>query len=190
MGMDRKSVAIPEVILGEKCLLRTYRPGDGKAMFEAIDESREHLWPEMIWITHHVSPEDSESRCMVFGENFQDRIDLSYGIWSLDGQTYLGGIGLHRMNWEIGIFEIGYWIRQSAEGKGYVTEATKLLTNMAFDTLNAARVFIMAATENTRSRAVPVRLGMPLEGILRNNLVNGDGKRLDAAIYAVTERLS
>ena len=188
--MDPLELDIPRLLIGERCLLRPYQTGDGQAMYEAIQESLDHLWPSMPWIREHTSPEESEKVCMRIAQNFEERTDLGYGMWTLDGQTYLGGTGLHRMNWNVGVFEIGYWIRKSAEGQGYVTDAARTLSKLAFDHLNAARVFLEIATDNVRSRAVPERLGFQLEGIHRNSLKDGDGVRHDSAIYAVIKPLT
>ncbi len=63
---------------------------------------------------------------------------------------YLGGTGLHRIDWGVGAFEIGYWVRASAHGKGFVTEGAELLTKFAFEALHANRVSIQVAGPKTR----------------------------------------
>ncbi len=111
------------------------------------------------------------------------------GIWSLDESRLLGGTGLHRMDWEIRKFEIGYWIRPDEEGKGYVTECVRLLCNLAFGTLKANRVLIRCASTNERSANVPRRLGFAHEGTHRNDLMAPDGKLLDALVFGMTPEM-
>jgi RimJ/RimL family protein N-acetyltransferase len=111
--------------------------------------------------------------------------DLPVGVFELRNGRLLGGSGLHRINWNIRTFEIGYWLRRSAHGYGYMTEAVQLLTRMAFDTLAANRVEIRMDTRNTRSEQVPKRLGFVLEGTLRNNIPDMAGQPRDTHIYAL-----
>ena len=70
------------------------------------------------------------------------RDDMMLSIWEQESGRYLGGVGLHPHDWEIGYFEIGYWVRASAEGHGYIAETVRLLTDYAFDTLKANRLEI------------------------------------------------
>ena len=61
-------------------------------------------------------------------------------------------------------FEIGCWIRASAQGQGDVSEAVQALTRMAFSELQARRVEIRMDEKTQRSRAVAERCGFELEG--------------------------
>ncbi|HLL48940.1 MAG TPA: GNAT family N-acetyltransferase, partial [Longimicrobiaceae bacterium] len=71
-------------------------------------------------------------------------------------------IGLHRSA-APATMEIGFWLCRSAEGQGIVTEATRILTNLALTGLGAARVEIRCDARNERSAAVARRLGYVLE---------------------------
>src|SRR5205085_4884743 len=97
------------------------------------------------------------------------RDDLALSIWEQATGHYLGSTGLHPHDWEIGYFEIGYWIRASAKGHGFVTEAVRLLTDYALNTLKANRLEILCDELNVRSAAIPKRLEYVLEGRLRNH---------------------
>jgi ribosomal-protein-serine acetyltransferase len=177
---------LPDELVGERVVVRQYRSGDGAALFEAVEESREHLQPWMPWEANHKSVADSEAIVRRGAANWLSREDLMAGVWERATGRYLGGSGLHRMKWEVPSFEIGYWLRRSATGQGYMTEAVTLLTTMAFETLNANRVFIGCAVENERSAAIPRRLGFVLEATLRNHARDGDGVLHDHYIFAMT----
>lgn len=180
-------VDIPDTLYGERVVLRPPHPGDGKAVFEAVEESREFLYPWLPWTDRHNTPEASESFVRRAYSRWVSRDDLALAIWNRETGAYIGGTGLHRINWEIPAFEIGYWIRKSQEGKGYVSEAVMVLAQCAFEQLEAKRVLIRCATSNVRSRAVPERLGFKLEGILRNDIKLADGNVVDTALYAWTD---
>jgi RimJ/RimL family protein N-acetyltransferase len=117
---------------------------------------------------------------------YDQREDLPLGIFDRKTRRFLGGTGLHRIDWNVRAFEIGYWIRASAAGQGYVTESTQLLTQLAFDVLEAKRVSITVAAANTRSAAVAKRLGFVYEGTLRNSIKDANGNLHDRQVFALT----
>jgi RimJ/RimL family protein N-acetyltransferase len=96
----------------------------------------------------------------------------------------IGGTGLHRMDWNVPRFEIGYWCRPSMQGRGLVTEAVNTLMRFAFDTLQARRVEVRMSSTNARSRAVAERCGFTLEGVLRQDSRGVDGQPRDTVVYA------
>ena len=177
---------LPAQLVGERVLVRPYRPGDGNALWEAVDESRDHILPWLPWGDTHKSPADSEVFARRFAASWLTREDLILGVWDSSGNRFLGGSGLHRIDWETPSFEIGYWLRKSAVGRGYMTEAAWLITQMAFDNLGANRVYIHCAVGNDRSAAIPPRLGFVLEGVQRNAKRNTRGELHDMQVFAMT----
>ena len=159
---------LPAELLGERVFVRPYRFGDGAALWEAVEESRQHFLPWLPWGDKHGTPADSETYARKAQAKWLLREDLSMGIRRRSDGRLLGGTGLHRIKWEVPSFEIGYWLRQSEEGKGYMTETVTLLCRLCFETLNAQRVEIQTDTRNMRSAAIPRRLGFAHEAVLRN----------------------
>jgi RimJ/RimL family protein N-acetyltransferase len=178
-------IDLPDKVVSDRVLLRPYRSGDGEALFEAVDESREHILPWMPWGPGHQSASDSENLVRTWRARWELREDLAMGMWDQTSGLYLGGTGLHRIDWNVRSFEIGYWIRSSQEGKGYVTAAVQMLARLAFDSLMANRVFIRCASENQRSAAVAKRAGFVFEGKLRNSIRDANGELHDAEVYSL-----
>jgi RimJ/RimL family protein N-acetyltransferase len=56
--------------------------------------------------------------------------------------------------------EVGYVFHPDSGGQGYATEATRALVDLAFDDLDAHRVFARTDARNTASAALLRRLGM------------------------------
>lgn len=96
---------------------------------------------------------------------------------------FIGGTGLHVHNWDVPSFEIGYWIRTGYEGKRYVIEAVRRITQFGFETLNANRIFIRCDIANLRSQAVAKRAGFIYEGTFRNFERRHDNGALTDMIY-------
>ncbi len=82
------------------------------------------------------------------------------------------------------MFEIGYWIRTSETGKGYITEAVNALTVYGFGELKADRIFIRCDDRNPASARVAEKAGYQLEGIMRNDSLANDGSLRSTRLYA------
>lgn len=79
----------------------------------------------------------------------------------------VGMIGHVGIDWPNRATEIGYWLAEDRQGRGIITRSVRALIDEAFGPLDLHRVVIRCATGNTRSAAVPRRLGFQLEGAQR-----------------------
>ena len=81
----------------------------------------------------------------------------------------VGSSGLHKAVWHVPRMEVGYWVRSSCRGQGYITEAVQaIISCMAFVNFQAQRLEIRTDSNNKRSKAVAVRSGFQLEATLKN----------------------
>ena len=185
---DPVLIDIPERLDGERTVLLAPRAGLGAELAVVITQSISHLRPWMPWAQEAPTAESSEMVVRRMQADFIARRDLCFHIYArrADGSPgrLLGGTGLHRMDWTVRKFEIGYWIRPEAAGQGHVSEAVNLLTVLAFGPLDARRVEIRCDARNARSRAVAQRCGFELEGILKNDALGMDGHPRDTCVYS------
>ena len=86
--------------------------------------------------------------------------------------------------WETPKTEVGYWIRSSRAGQGFVTEAVQALCDYAFTQIGAVRVELVVDEENVASRRVADRAGFHLEGTHRNERRAPDGTLRNTCVYA------
>ncbi|WP_165794423.1 GNAT family N-acetyltransferase [Kinneretia aquatilis] len=179
-------IEVPETISTERLLLAAPRPGIGPALSVAVAESIGLLSPWMPWAQQVPSFEESEAVARRQQADFIARRDLCYQIYDRapEGRRLLGGTGLHRMDWTVRRFEIGYWLRASAQGQGFMSEAVMALSHMAFEQLRARRVEIRMDEGNLASRAVAERCGFELEGILRCDSLSPQGEPRNTCVYA------
>lgn len=180
-------IPIPSELIGERVTLRPLRPTDGPAMQEAIDESRAEIEVWMDWPPMMRTQDDAVDYCIRMAAEWLRRDSLNVGVFETATGRYLGGTGFHTISWRIRTFEIGYWLRTSAAGQGYMTEAVRLLIGLAFDRLDARRVSILCDTRNTKSRAIPERLGFVLEGTHRKDSLTPSGEPRDTLVFALTD---
>ena len=184
---DPLLVEIPTRIETDRLVLRAHRAGDGPTLHEALVESiaelRRSLW-FIPWIAEEQTPDSAELRCRKSEANFLARTDLPFLAFERATDKLVGSVGLHRTDWEVPKTEVGYWVRTSAAGNGYVTEGVRALVACAFDHLGAQRVELIADEQNLASRKVAERCGFELEGIRRNVLRDPDGRLRNGCVYA------
>ena len=174
----------PDCFETERLIVRCPQPGDGAALNAAIVESLDELRPWMPWAQAAPAPEESEEYCRRARARFLAREDLPLQIFLKDG-TFVGGSGLHRIDWDVPKFEIGYWCRASRQGQGYVTEAVIGLKRFAFEQLGAQRVEIRCDARNLKSQAVAERAGFHFEACLRREARDHRGELRDTLIFVL-----
>ena len=135
-------------------------------LYELVDANRAYLREWLPWVDYERAVEDSRAFIKHALQQFASNEGFQLGIW-YRGQL-AGVIGYHPINWSNRKVEIGYWLAQSFQGKGLMTKACKTLVTYAFDELGLNKVSIQCATGNSRSCAIPKRLGFTQEGILRD----------------------
>ncbi|WP_040209611.1 GNAT family N-acetyltransferase [Neobacillus jeddahensis] len=182
-------IDFPEEFYTKRLFIRKPMPGDGKSVYDAMQASLPELKLWMSWALNEQTEQDVEANMRNAHAKFLTREDLRFHLFNRETGGFIGSSGLHRINWDVPKFEIGYWIDSRLSGKGYMTEATEAITEFAFTELKAKRVEIRCDQVNSKSRAIPERLGFTLEGILKNDSLSVDGVDLrDTCIYAKIKR--
>jgi ribosomal-protein-serine acetyltransferase len=183
-GFDPILLDFPESFETERLLIRAPLWGEGAVMNEAIVESQEQLKPWMPFAQTLPTVEESEKFTREARLAFLNRTELHMRIFDKLTGEFIGCSGMHQLDWDLRNFEIGYWIRSSCAGKGYMTEAVNGITDFAIRELAANRIEIRCSARNLKSAAVAERAGYTLDGILRGNRRGLDGEIHDSKVYA------
>jgi len=181
----RTQVKLFDELAGERVIVRPYRVEDAEALREAVEESREHIRAWLPFADAHQTIEETRDWITHRVADWLLREDMGTGVFLREDGAYLGGLGLHPRSWEIGFFEIGYWLRASAEGHGYMREAVSLLIEFAARDLLASRLEIRCDARNARSAGVAESLGFKREGHIRNGLHAPTGGMRDTLIFGL-----
>lgn len=80
-------------------------------------------------------------------------------VWAIDNGQLIGLIGLAG--------ELGYWLARSNWGRGYASEAARLVVDHAFVCLNMEKLYAGPIADNTASRLVLEELGFQENGRAR-----------------------
>jgi RimJ/RimL family protein N-acetyltransferase len=172
-------------IVTRRLVVRCWDPSDASRVKESVDTSLEHLRPWMPWAM--AEPTDLSARIQWLRKSrgeFDLGTDFTYGIFDRDETMVIGGTGLHtRLGPQAR--EIGYWIRMDRAGQGLATEVAAALTRVAFEIDEVTRVEIRCDPRNTRSAAIPRKLGYQHEATLRRRILGSDGQPRDAMIWTL-----
>ena len=180
---------VPEQLATQRLILRSARADDAATLNAAVRESIDDLRHYMPWAQTVPSLAQSSADCRRMQAKFLLREDLPMFMFerAVDGGVgeFVGGTGLHRIDWTVRRFELGYWCRTPHQGRGFVTEAVRALTRFAFERLQARRVEVRMDATNQRSSRVAERAGFALEGVLRGDSLTPQGEPRDTRVYAL-----
>ena len=133
-------VDFPESFETERLLIRSPLPGDGPEVYRAIRESIGELTPWMAWPQQHKTVDDSEASARRARVAFLARSEIRLHLYLKGTDDLVGIAGLQAIDWDVPKFEIGYWCRTSFTGNGFITEAVRAITSLAFEALGADSV--------------------------------------------------
>jgi RimJ/RimL family protein N-acetyltransferase len=177
---------MPYRIETERLVIRPYDPRDAPLLKDAVERSREHLWPWMPWTPAKPEPiDDVVQRLRTFRAQFDADENWIMGIFARDESRIVGGTGLHPRGGD-GSLEIGYWVAFDAIGQGIATEVTAVLTRAGIEIIGLDRVDLQIDPANERSVNVARKLGFTHEGTLRRRVPRRDGEpRADSMMFTL-----
>jgi RimJ/RimL family protein N-acetyltransferase len=114
--------------------------------------------------------------------------DVRVAIVLRDGDRHIGVMGLHPIHWTDRNTTFGILIGEpDCRGKGLGTEATRLMLQHAFETLNLNRVQLHVYATNPAGMRTYEKAGFVREGVLREHHF-GEGAYCDVYCYGMLAR--
>lgn len=166
---------------GEKVCLRAYREEDiPKATSFVNDEELKKLlvtnipfpmtlWEEEEWVKSQKSSQNGS---------------YNFAIEDIETKKYIGGCGIQEVNWLSRVATVGIMIGDKEYwGKGYGTDAMKVLMNFIFNNMNIRKIRLSTFSFNMRARKSYEKCGFEVEGILKDEIFK-DGKYYDEIIMS------
>jgi RimJ/RimL family protein N-acetyltransferase len=150
----------------ERLLLRRYREDDldRLAEIQSLPEVARYLYWEPR-TRAEVEPALAKRIAETRLERDDDVVTLA--VERLEDGLLLGDATLFLRSVEHRQIEVGYVFHPDSGGHGYATEAARALIDLAFDDLNAHRVFACTDARNTASAALLHRLNLRQEAHFR-----------------------
>jgi ribosomal-protein-serine acetyltransferase len=173
------------IVVNKDLELCYWVPKMATELFALTNRNRQYLRPWLPWINKTNEVNDSRKFILKCRKEYRKGEALELGIW-YKGKL-VGCIGLHQINKTSRTTAIGYWLSHDYYGQGIVTRSVVALVKYAYSILNINRIEIVAATTNTKSLAIPERLGFTKEGVKRE-IEFVDNRFLDYVIYSLLQR--
>jgi ribosomal-protein-serine acetyltransferase len=167
-----------------RLMLAPIGPEDANDLWAAIDDSRGELGRWLPWVAFSSDRDWPLRYAEASAQDWDNARACRFTIRERSTRRLVGVVGLETLVHLHQNAELGYWLRTDATGKGYMTEAARLVVKWAFRKLGAHRVRVAAATDNHGSLAVIRRLGFRFEGIARQ-AERVAGRWLDHAVWGM-----
>lgn len=169
-------------IITDRLIIRRPMLSDAEEINAALNE----VWRELqVWMSWAHQGENTleKTRAYISGELISENLPL-VGFCRENG-CYVVSTGLFKKH--DGVYETGYWVAKDFLGQGYATEACAASIRIAFETMQADRVFINYFEGNEKSRRVIEKLGFRKTGVLEKHHARCiDGTLLDEHQYEMT----
>lgn len=170
---------VPTIRLANDWSLGQIYPADKDAYLTHLNRS-DVFYRNMMVLPYPYSELDAEQWIVkVCRETLEVDRCRNWAVRNPAGEL-TGGIGLCGLLGKRA--EIGYWLAESAWGRGVTTLAVEAICQAAFETYGLQRVFAQVFATNPASARVLEKAGFDREGVLRKHLVR-DGEAMDVWIY-------
>ena len=140
-------------------------PQYAEELFQLTNNNRDFLKQWLPWLNNVRESSDTREFIELQLLKFQQGKALPVTIFYQDRIAGVLGYLIDRAN---NIGYIGYWLGQEYNGKGIMTKSVRELIEIGHMYYSLDRIEIRCAVENTRSRAIPERLGFKNEGTIRH----------------------
>jgi len=155
-----------------------------EALYAIVERDREYLrrwqnWPDKI---HSVR--DMRHVIQYSMQKRQQNTGMDWVIFCQGAPV--GKVGLVRIDWPEEA-EIGYWLAKKYQRRGLMTRSVRAVTGYALGSLHLRQVEIRCAEGNTRSRAIPERLGFAYVGA-SPSATHVNGQPIVDAVYVMAAR--
>ena len=184
---DTRGVLIrpsPLLVVDDQLSLSILSLSDAREIFKLVDENRIYLRKTLPWLDEVNSLDEQISHISHCISDYELYKGIMYSV-SSDGDI-IGTIGLNSIDYENRSCGVGYWVSEEFAGKGIATRCCSRLIDHCFNDLNLHRFVLEAAIENIASCRVAEKLGLRLEGVIKDREWLYD-RFLDANLYAVTK---
>lgn len=150
--------------IDENISLRLFNYKDSEELFNLIISSRVYLKQWLGWLDQTNQVEDSKEFIKGTLKGILETGGFPKTTAILYKNKIAGTIGFNEINKANKIGIIGYWLGEKYQGKGIMTKACRGFIDYGFNELELNRIEIRVAEGNTKSRAIPERLGFIEEG--------------------------
>jgi RimJ/RimL family protein N-acetyltransferase len=164
--------------------LRPWTERDVPAITAACRDDEIASWLDQV--PQPYGQADARAYVAMTRRGWKESTHAAFAVTDASTGDVIGSIGVHWLDPEQRVAEVGYWVAHEARGRGVATRATRLAARWAIGQCGMKRVQLRADTQNAASQRVAERAGFQREGVLRSSRFNPrQGRRVDFAIYSL-----
>jgi RimJ/RimL family protein N-acetyltransferase len=150
--------------------LRPYRPDDADELVGATRESVATVGRWMPWCHAEYARGEADEWIAHTAAALAARSDFELALVDPADDRLVGGVGLNQFNPRNNFCNLGYWVRQSRQGRGAASAGAAALARFGFTALGLTRIEIVVQEGNAASARVAEKIGARREGVARNRL--------------------
>jgi RimJ/RimL family protein N-acetyltransferase len=165
-------------------VLRPWRERDVPAITSACRDDDIALWLDQV--PQPYSEADARTYVAMTRRGWKEGSQAAFAVTDAETGEVIGSIGVHWLDPEQGVAEVGYWVRREARGRGVATRATRLVSRWTIAGCRMKRLQLRADRRNVASQRVAESAGFRREGVLRSARFNPrQGRRVDFVLYSL-----
>lgn len=171
-----QSIDIKQKLSGQNVYIRLLNVDDAEEMLQLLVENKEFFQKYAMERTgDFYTLESQQKRLQMLAENAKQDLDYYFGIFTMEENRLIGTINLFSViRGSIQSAFVGYFLDEKHNGRGFTTEALKMIVKYAFEELKLHRVEAGVMPHNIRSIRVLEKAGFEKEGLARKNVkING-----------------
>lgn len=154
-----------DLIINADLFLQRLHAQHVPALFALTQANRVYLRRWLPWLDRVQEPSDTAYFIHSVSELYREKRCVQFALFYQ--QQLVGVVGFNHLDTVNRQATIGYWLTQTLSGRGIMTQSVAHLLNWGFTDCGLHRIEIRCALGNTKSRAIPERLGFRHEGTLK-----------------------
>ena len=172
---------VDTALITDRCVVRRFREGDGKAVYRLLDDNRDYLLDHFPYLM--AEPGRNRKNAEIFVREciaewlLQKRYAM--GIWHNETTELVGFIQVFNIDWGVPLGEVAYFIDKSLVRQGIMTEVLARVVRFAFLQLELDKLVVKTMVDNYASQRLARRVGFSREGDLRHEYRLPSGTLVD-----------
>ncbi len=169
------------MFIGKKVKLRGYKEEDIQPAYEYMNDTEvlQYLKPGIPY------PMTLQKEKAWYESQKELKEMYNFAVETLDEGLYIGGCGINMLDWKNSIAGVGIFIgHKDYRGKGYGTDAMKVLISFIFEQMNINKVQLDVYSFNKRAIKSYRKNGFVEEGRLRQSMFR-NGQYHDRVVMGI-----
>jgi RimJ/RimL family protein N-acetyltransferase len=151
--------------VGKELLLRETSTADLEQLVAVIEANKGFFRTVDFWMAETLVREHVFELVKKAEKSKKEKTGARFCLW--DGNDLLGQFNIFDLDRQHRKAQVGYWLAEKYNGKGYARKALNSLVEFGFNVLNLHRLEATTATTNASSIRLLERIGFKREGLLR-----------------------